>query len=303
MKKRFDWLQILLFFLGGLLAVLVFFAVIIIAFPVTGERAVANFRDSFEHAIGYDPQEKATEFFLAIGTRARAGWEKRIVQIPKKLSSIGKKVESKSVRQLDEEKLTVEFNECGKCHKDYMERSVFKGIYMNHRKHFAQNVKCYDCHKENTHPNPQKVQEEDCKSCHKKNGDIKLVGECSACHTPGSIFNDVRGDTISTQKFLASRKVNSLMPSGFQHGKTEACKNCHETPEFCNKCHLVFHDKLPDWLQIHGPNILASKYQVAGCRQCHKQTWCATKCHKNPGRSRMEGNRELPRIPIDSYIR
>lgn len=303
MKKRFDFLEIILFILGGLLAILVFISVIVIAFPASGDRAVRNFKDSFEHAFGYDPEVKTTNFFLSIGNRAKQGWEKRVLQIPEKLSFTIKSVKKQPIPEIDEEKLAEEFNECKKCHKDYLERPVFKGIYFNHRKHLAAEVKCYDCHKDNTHPKPQKVEKSVCINCHKKLDDVRLTQECSVCHTPGSVFNNVKGDTPSTQTFFKSRKLNSIMPQGFAHGKTEACKNCHDTPEFCNKCHLVFHDKLPNWLQIHGPNILARKYHVAGCKQCHKQTWCATKCHANSGRAREEGTRILPTVSIDGYIR
>lgn len=302
--KKIDWLEILLFVLGGLLALLIFVAVIIIAYPKTGDRAVRNVGESFERAFGYDPQEKVTEIFTAVGNRARGGWEQRIVKLPDKLKVFRKPVVAKKERsQVDEEKLAVEFNECKKCHSNFMEREVFNKIYLNHRQHLTNGVKCYECHKGNVHPKPNKVDEKDCLNCHKKLEDsARLVENCETCHTPGSIINNVKGDSPSTLQFLASRKMSSLMPQGFQHGKSEACNSCHNTLEFCNRCHLVFHHKLPNWIEEHGENILRKRYHVKGCAQCHKNSWCSMKCHPNPNRQRREGDRELPVVPIDEYL-
>jgi hypothetical protein len=299
--RRFSFLEVVLVFLTVVLVVLSFVAVIVIAYPQVGDRAVRNVRDSFEAAFGFDIQKKATDLFVELGGRARAGWEHRIKKIPSTVFGIfkgsPKKIKEQKIAERREE-TERKFLNCTKCHKDLLERRAFNHIYIDHRLHDSENVRCGQCHEDIKHPKPAAVREEACLRCHKK---LKTASatDCKSCHTPGSIFSDQVIAKNKTEQFFASRKPRQLMPHGFEHGKTpQKCANCHDVPEFCNKCHLAFHKKLPNWRSIHGPNILAHKYNIAGCIQCHKTTWCATKCHSNPGRQAKEGVLPVPTVTL-----
>lgn len=301
--RRFDWLNAIIAVLGLLLIILVIISVLIIVSPKISDRTVRNIRDSIEATTGVDPEEKITNAVTVIRNRARSGWEKRVKPLPDKISLTFKEAKQKrKIEKIVEADKKV-FESCSDCHKDFLERYVFNHIYLNHISHLSKGLTCSSCHagkielKGKSHTKITQVKEETCLKCHKKTGDEKL-SECSVCHTPGSIFTAADLNSQKTQNFLNSRKISSIMPSGFEHGKTEACKNCHETPEFCNKCHMVFHNEMPNWVQIHGKNILNQKYKIEGCKQCHRYSWCTKKCHPNPGNRRIEGGFEVPIVPL-----
>lgn len=302
MFRKFKATEILLIVLSVVLVVLTFLVAIVIMYPKAGDRAVRNIRDSFEEAFGYDIQEKATDFFVKIGERAKAGWEKRVKRIPESLTRFYK-VSPGDRKKQEKEKLVEikdeEFNKCSKCHKDFVDRLVFNKIYLDHRLHEAEEIRCDECHIDISHkPKPDPVRENICVSCHKDTKIAKL-SECSVCHAPGSIYSGGIIDKSRLSKFAASKNVKLLMPGGFEHGKTpQKCNNCHDLPDFCNDCHLVFHDKISSWTTIHGANILSGKYNIKGCKECHRSTWCSKKCHPNPGRQAREAILPLPIVPL-----
>lgn len=302
--RRFNFLEVLLVFLTVALVVLTFLTVIVIAYPKAGDRAVRNINDSLHSAFGFDVQKRVNKFLISISERAKVGWEQRIKKIPSKFTGIFKGFSGKpSVQKTYEQKKNDEarFLNCINCHKDIMQRKTMNHIYIDHRLHQSENVACSDCHKDIEHKKkPKPVKESACLDCHKK---IKspTATLCPTCHTPGSIFSDKVIAKNKTENFFKSRATKQLMPNGFEHGKTpQKCANCHDVPEFCNKCHLAFHKKLPNWKNIHGPNILDNKYSVASCKECHKATWCAAKCHPNPDRQPRQGKLIPPVIPLSS---
>jgi len=184
----------------------------------------------------------------------------------------------------EDERQKTEFGRCVSCHPDYATKRRFESVYMNHPVHAQNRVACATCHTDTTHPNPLRVEERACVSCHTE---VIEQGKCGLCHPPASLPHfsylgaprdgQVRcaschdpGDLDRTRDGAKSR-VHVGEFDGTDAGR---CRACHEQST-CQSCHAERHP--PGWSTEHGRSV-AYAGEVT-CYTCHTTTWCADRCH------------------------
>lgn len=301
--RNFGFLEILIILLVILVLLSIFVVVLAMIYPAVTQQLLTELRQD----VGSNRSWPIVTV-SKIGKRAAAGFNARIRPAADFIISLfsRKRVEEREKRAESEPASNIDFKSCvtGSCHPGLYDRVSFNNIYMNHRLHKANSIDCSVCHKRE-HPKPSKAKQSTCLDCHRK---VKAVVACSGCHTPGSILSD-DVNIQSKEDFLAgvtaSHKV--LVPTSFEHPVGDAngpCKNCHEVPTFCNRCHLVFHKEIPDWVPTHGRKLLGGLYVMNVCWTCHNANWCGTTCHSNaPSRTRRTTpSLQLPPLPLENYV-
>lgn len=260
--------------------------------------------------------------FKSIGTRMRRGFEYRIA--PLFTGAVKSFSNSRKSRVTEAPQITA--RDCLPCHRGLFDHKALNNLYVDHQVHEAAEVGCNQCHiatasgrtkgngkKPAAHSLAGTIKEKQCLNCHQRR---ELSNDCPTCHPPGSILAKgiVSDDKLSD--FLAGRETakKSLVPGGFsrpdrawlQGGGDSPCAKCHNVPETCNRCHFIFHDKLPDWRATHGPRLLKREYAQTVCWQCHNANWCADTCHanlKDPGGPRRSHfNEDVPNVPVENYL-
>lgn len=206
-------------------------------------------------------------------------------------------------------------SDCQKCHDNLFTQRTWRHLYVDHQLHNARGIACNRCHKSTKHPKPKLVSQKTCVDCHRKRS---ASVACGTCHPPGSIMaKDVVSET-ATQEFLAGRSsaTDTLMHNDFAEPDHDwlgsntkgasadevPCANCHQAPDFCNTCHMVFHDKVSNWRNVHGQKILRKEYVSPGCWVCHNPSWCSDTCHASKGLQRRRNFEAAPRIPLEDYL-
>ena len=308
MKKR-GFTEIILVLLTVLVFLAVFTVLLALIYPTAAKNIIADVSQSYESDHG-----GPVGVMGKIAKRGADGFNARVVPafrwIGKRLADIfgRKKVVVVGNRQGPDFKA----KDCvkGECHQALFDQKAFAHIYIDHRLHEASDVKCRKCHLDTKHPKPHTIKQDGCLDCHRRQA---ASTGCLSCHPPGSILNDAVIPAQETKDFLHGSVVSSksLLPAhfgapdpGWLKGEGDPpCRNCHQVPEFCNRCHLVFHNKIPNWRLVHGPRLLKQEYVMNVCWTCHNATWCAGNCHINQGVKRSGPYLDLPQVPLETYIR
>ncbi len=279
--KKFGLLELLILMLSLLIILAIFVVAIAIVFPSSTQQIISEIRD--------DPELQDSmpiKVFSGITSRGRDGFNSRISPIAESVTGLFRrdKVDAdRKIAKAEPAPPKIDFKGCvtDACHAGLFDRKVFNNIYMDHRIHQVESVECIDCHKDNKHPKPDKVEQDTCIACHE---DRDAGTGCGGCHTPGSILSDEVIYHTTIEEFLAGRISGSIVPQGFEHPVGEisnVCKNCHDVPRFCDKCHAMFHKSIPDWIPTHGGRVIRQEISMQICWNCHNANWCATTCHSN----------------------
>lgn len=310
--KRRDFTEILLVVLTVLVLLAVFAVVLAVIYPKAAREIMSDVSPAVESGEG-----GPVPAFTTLRRRAGEGYTVRIAPrvgwVADTLSSIfSGEEEEQNEEQKKKKKLGPVFaaNTCQTgCHEheSLFDQRAFGNVYIDHRLHDAADVSCRECHFDINHKDktPKPVKQSTCINCHKK---VKATTECDSCHPPGSLLDKEIVTSEKTQEFLAGSSAgsNSLVPASFGtprkewlEGKGEVpCRQCHDVPRFCNQCHLVFHNRVEDWVMQHGAKVLRMEYTVNGCWQCHDGNWCAGNCHKNQGVQRSRSYLPVPKLSL-----
>ncbi|MBI4744828.1 MAG: hypothetical protein HY776_08470 [Actinobacteria bacterium] len=298
--KKIGFLNIILVFLTILTVLSIFTMALAIVYPDATQRILQNFRTTLAPIINSEFIVRASNTMQKVREQAQEGYELRIRPFPQRVTNFIKEPFEKRQKELALQRKIAAFNECEKCHKNIFKKTVFNHIYIDHTIHQQRGVLCLKCHTDIKHPNPKAPKMDTCVNCHKQQ---RIAASCETCHAPGSIFEVIAKER--TEHFQAGKSSRVLvkpafMSPSFTGEKIETCKNCHNPPDFCNKCHLMFHKTLPDWVPTHGRNILGGVYKITICWQCHPATWCAETCHAQaPDRKRSGPHLPVPPLPLD----
>lgn len=304
MKKNIGFTEIAL----ALVTILVIFAIVALILGLAYPNAMSSIiRDIRQGVSGSD--NPVVGALIKVGQRIGDGFNYRFRPALDEFSGLFRgKPEKPKKKVAPALEFTAE--KCTECHKDLFERRGFGNVYIDHRLHAANNIKCGSCHSDIKHPQPKRVAQVVCLACHKREG---ATVACESCHPPGSVANKKVIPQDRLNEFFSGRTASSksLMPPNFEQPDNHwlrgegnsPCKQCHEVPDFCNRCHLVFHNTIGDWRQVHGPRLLRQEYVMNVCWTCHNANWCAATCHSNTaGRQRRGGFLPVPTIPLDEYI-
>lgn len=308
MKKRRNFTEVLLILLTVLVFLAVFTVILALIYPSATKNIIADISQGSESNQG-----GPIGVMGQVVKRAAEGFNARIAPA---VNWIGKRIADLLSRKkpggtiVENEEPPIKVADCTGCHKKLFDQRANSNIYVDHRLHEAADIDCRKCHLNTKHPKPRVVKQAACIDCHEQS---QASTACADCHPPGSILDSAVIPQEKTDEFLhnASVSTKSLVPHNFGRpdpawlkGEGDApCSNCHEVPEFCNKCHLVFHDEIPDWPLVHGGRLLRQEYVMNVCWTCHSATWCAGNCHLSPGVVRKGAYLELPAVPLETYIR
>lgn len=322
-RKKRDFTEILLVVLTIVVLLAVFAVVLALVYPQAASEIVIDSSRSFDAG-----SQGPGAFFKHISKRASEGYSVRVAPTFKYIADVfaslfSGREDKKEKKHKPARGPAFTDRKCLRgCHEHekLFERRAFSGLYVDHTLHDAADVRCPECHLEIEHePKPKRVTMTACIKCHKKVGATQA---CGGCHTPGSILDDSpqaaagggrssggEFDDAKIQEFLqgATSRSRSLVPPDFGAPKHEwlqnegdiPCRSCHPVPLFCNSCHLVFHNKIPDWLQVHGPRIFRQEYVIPACWSCHDANWCSGNCHINLGPTRSKPYQRVPLVPLD----
>lgn len=311
MKRGRGFSEVILVLLTVLVLLAVFAVLLALIYPNATKNIIADVSQTYESNRG-----GPVGFMGRVARQAGEGFNARVAPavkwVGKRLADLlGRKKPGGTIVQ-DHVGPPITSKDCIGCHEHekLFEQKAGGNIYIDHRLHDAADVGCRRCHLNTKHPKPRVVKEEVCLDCHKKD---QASTACSSCHPPGSILSSGVIPQEKTDEFLHGSQVSagSLVPHNFgspepQWLKGEGdvpCRNCHDVPEFCNTCHLVFHDKIANWRLVHGARLLRQEYVMNVCWTCHNATWCAGNCHVNTGVQRSGPYLDLPEVPLDTYIR
>jgi len=311
MKQGKGFTEVILVLLTVLVLLAVFTVLLALIYPSATKNIISDISQSYESNHG-----GPIGFMGDVVKRAGDGFNARVAPainwVGKRLADIfGRKKFGGTIVE-NHVGPPIKTKDCTGCHEHekLFERKAYANIYIDHRLHDAADISCRRCHLNTKHPKPRVVKQEVCIDCHKK---TRASTDCSSCHPPGSILDSAVIPQVKTDEFLHGSQVSakSLVPHNFgtpdpQWLKGQGdppCLNCHDVPEFCNKCHLVFHNKISNWRLVHGPRLLKQEYVMNVCWTCHNATWCAGNCHINAGIQRSGPYLELPKVPLDTYIR
>lgn len=308
--RKFDLLEVVLAVLTLFVVLMILATIMALAYPDVTSSIISDMR---QRAGGGDSAVFA--LFSQLRERLVDGFKFRVAPFTRRtVDLVNKNVEDirKALRPTPKV-FAFKAADCLKCHKKLFEERTFAHIYVDHRLHDSLDIACADCHSDTKHPKPKPVAQAVCIDCHK---DQRASTNCATCHPPGSIKEVIAKG--KTQEFLAGRSGGKslveptfavpdrawLEHSSQSKGADEVpCNSCHDSLEFCNTCHMVFHDKLAGWRQNHGPRLLRREYTQNSCWSCHSATWCADTCHAVPGNVRRREFRPAPMVPLKDYLR
>lgn len=308
MKQGRGFTEVVLVLLTVLVLLAVFAVLLALIYPNATKNIIADISQSYETNRG-----GPVGFMGDLAKRAAEGFNARFVPAVKwvgsRLANLFERKKPGDVAVQPRLGPPIRVEDCTGCHKKLFDQRANSNIYVDHRLHEAQDIDCRKCHLNTKHPNPRVVKEEVCVGCHKT---ARASTACAGCHPPGSILSAKVIPQAQTDEFLHGSQVSAktLVPHNFgtpdpQWLKGQGdppCRNCHEVPGFCNTCHLVFHNKISNWRQVHGPRLLKQEYVMNVCWTCHSATWCAGNCHINSGIQRSGPYLELPQVPLSTYI-
>jgi len=263
MMKRLESLDIILIALIILILLVVFTFAIALAFPQATQRILKDLRARAQAILGPEFLARPPAFLEAVQKRAGEGFKYRIK--PFFLRGINffyhpySTMLSRLKAERERREKELAFKKCLSCHKDLFKRTALRSIYIDHLVHKRKGVSCEKCHIEIKHPQPPRPKERLCLDCHQKVG---APDKCKDCHAPGSIFHSAIVAPEKTAQFMGERVLISLVPPGFERGRSEACGKCHEIKNFCDRCHLVFHKDDPNWRPTHGPRIMKGELMM-----------------------------------------
>lgn len=301
-RRIIEPLDILIFITALFVLLALFIGIMVVSFPDASKGVLADVKAAIAPYVGGKPTAISTE----VASRAKDGFEFRIKPMAAWIAGVFAPKQT-TASKAEQRAASVDFSRCLSCHKDLFERPAFNRIYLDHRLHQAAAVDCATCHLDSKHPRPATVKQSTCIACHKNN---HVAVNCKSCHAPGSLLG---GDVIpvsDTEQFLAGRTSSTkvLVPQGFEHPVAEGsapCKQCHDYPEFCNRCHsmkvygVVGSPHASNWIPTHGPRIiLKQEFAINGCWNCHSSNFCASACHPNPGRQRLSPHWKLPQLEL-----
>jgi hypothetical protein len=304
--RKFDFLEIVLALLTAIVILAIITTIMALAYPDVTASIVHDVRQRVDQ--GDSP---LTAVGSKLGQRFADGFNYRvgpfIKQTAEKVRLTASEV--RNGERKAEVKLSFKAEECLTCHQELFEERAIANLYVDHRIHESLEIGCAECHSDIEHPKPKTVGKKVCVDCHEARG---MASACLSCHPPGSI-----GEVVSatkTAEFLKGRSLQagSLIKGTFavpdrawldhssdtKAGQGGACAACHATQEFCNTCHLVFHNRLSGWNQTHGPKILSREYTLTGCWSCHSSYWCAAVCHAVPAGQRQRNFYSPPLVPL-----
>lgn len=300
-RRRRGWgfLEIILLFLTVLVLLALLTITLAILYPNSARQA--------SNELGQNIRPIVKDISNAnIYKRARDGFNYRIK--PFFQSLIGMFSKSRRPPEVEkkpslEEAAKIDFTKCVDCHGYLYATMVTSRVISAHLIHKAEGISCFVCHQDATHPKPQRIAESTCLRCHQK---VKSDKKCSFCHSPGSLLALVPKEKKVKFFEVSTVKTKDLRPpefgdpiEGLKGNPGVACAQCHEVPTFCNRCHLVFHKQLPDWVPTHGGKLLGGTYVMNTCWACHNANWCAATCHANaPNRQRRSSIWPLPYLPL-----
>jgi len=298
--KNFGLLELLILILSLLVMLAIFVVVISIVFPSSTQQIISQ--------ITEDPEiqdSMPVKVISGVTTRGKDGYNSRVRPAAEYIAGLFRSEKGDKDRKIAKAEPAppkIDFNGCvtDECHIGLFDRKAFNNIYVDHRIHQVESVECFDCHKDDEHPKPKRVEQEICIACHE---DRDAVTSCGGCHTPGSILSDEVIYHTTIEEFLAGRISGSIVPDGFEHPVGEVrniCKNCHDVPRFCDKCHDMFHKAIPTWILTHGKRIITQEISMQLCWNCHNANWCATTCHSNaPSKQRRTDTPlKLPKVTL-----
>lgn len=298
-KGRIDILDFLIVAVLLLLVLAIFVGVLAISFPGVAKQTIDNV---------LMPGGGAGKAISKVANRATEGYIYRVRPLMSAIGRFFRWDEPPKPGKAEPVIADIDASSCYKCHPDVFTQDAVNHIYVRHREHEAAGVVCGVCHKSDKHdPKPAVVREETCIECHKR---VLARVDCPSCHKAASLLDDRLIAREKRERFLAGRAVAGkvLVPSGFEHPvdyQNTACKQCHDVPEFCTRCHVGMHDGILSgphderWIPTHGPRILKGDLATTGCWQCHKSSlFCASACHPNPGRQRISPNAPLPKLDL-----
>lgn len=303
--RRFGFMEVFLILLIAIVILGIFALVLALMYPDATTTITRDVREAA--SSGKSP---TLAFAKSVVERAGENIDLRIKPfadaVIKRFASIGTIFSGNNTRKPPTKAFKA--SDCLSCHEDLFEQRGFANILVNHRVHAALEIKCEECHKDTKHPKPTRITKKTCVNCHKRSG---VAADCGICHAPGSILSNEIIPEEKTQEFLQGSVVaaKSILPPSFGSpdpkwlsGEGESpCLKCHEVPNFCNKCHLVFHNRISEWKQVHGSRLLKQEYNLNACWTCHSANWCAGTCHANLLK-RRSSFRPLPHVSLESYL-
>ena len=304
-SRRFGLMEVFLVLLIAIVILAIFALVLALMYPDATTTITRDVREAANS--GKSP---TLAFAKSVIERAGENIDLRIKPfadaVIKRFASIGTMFRGKSTK--DEVAKDFKAGDCLGCHEDLFEQRGFANILVDHRVHAALEIECSECHEDTKHPKPKNIAKKTCVNCHERSG---MAADCGICHAAGSILSNEIIPKEKTQEFLAGSVVaaNSIMPPSFGSPDPKwlagegdpPCRKCHEVPDFCNKCHLVFHNRISDWKKKHGARLLRQEYVMNVCWTCHNANWCAGTCHANLLK-RRESFRTLPHVSLESYL-
>jgi len=301
--RKIGLVEILSILLAIIIALIIFTLVISLYYPDAAKSILKDIRQ--EVKVRKSP---ALSVAIKISRRLADGYNYRAKPWAEKVKNFSLAIAKGRKKEAGKKQsLKIKANDCLRCHKTLFQQRGFANLYIDHRRHQANGVKCADCHRSIKHPRPESVSEKICLDCHQRR---RVSKKCRVCHPPGSILNDAIIPSTDTAKFLAGSTVKSisLTVGDFAAPKhlwlrgqgDPVCRNCHPVPSFCNKCHKTFHKKIADWRLVHGRRLLKGEYSTTTCKQCHNPSWCAATCHSNNGNPghRRKAFAPAPTVPL-----
>ncbi len=165
----------------------------------------------------------------------------------------------------------VDDSSCRDCHEaDLEEVTESRGIAMRHSD--VIDYECTECHAGSAHRIEGRwyraVAMEDCMTCHRTSP--KNPATCDKCHVPDAPAERLEGDTA----WRATHGPGWESTHGM--GDLDSCISCHP-PGYCIDCHDIRVPHNPDWLSVHGAQVLVTGRE--SCEVCHDPGWC-TDCHQ-----------------------
>ncbi len=305
-KKRHGMTEVLLISLTVLVLLAVFVVILAVVYPNASRSIISDTSDAFEENAGF-------RFGRSIGRRGGEGWDARIMPVVRDVSErlaglfSGRRTTTTVKKSKKKTGPAFTSGDCTGCHEheNLFDETAFSSIYMDHRRHEAAEVGCPECHLTVKHPGPKLIQETACRRCHKRE---KVSDSCPTCHSPGSILDDAVVSKEKIDEFRAGGTAHlvSLVPPRFGNPDPKwlkgegdpPCQSCHQVPAFCNTCHLAFHNKVSDWVWVHGPRILKMTYNMGACWACHNPNWCAGNCHIQEGATRSRAYLDVPNLTL-----